>query len=175
MSAAPDPVKTTSRPVRHITIDSGRPYRDLRADYEHAVPHFDRLEAIGVVLSGAGWSAVEGLSSATAVNGFVNFFTFDPSPVMKLNGNDGNAATYLAGNIVAAEPGFRADPSCFLYIPLRLVIAEGAEGTGMFSFDHPEDLFAVFGEDAQNVGSHFAAALRTLLEKLDLPDDALAS
>jgi uncharacterized protein (DUF302 family) len=175
MTADPDPVQTTSRPVRHITLQSGRTYRDLRADYESAVPQFDRLEAIGVVLSGAGWGAIEGLSNATAVNGFVNFFTFDPSPVMKLNGNDKNATTYLAGNIVAAEPGFRADPSCFLYIPLRIVIAEGEDGNGTISFDHPEDLFAVFPDDAQEVGRHFAGALSALLESLDLPDGALTS
>jgi uncharacterized protein (DUF302 family) len=163
------PVQTKSRPVRHITIDGARPYAELRSDYERAVPHFDRLEAIGVVLSGAGWPAIEGLSRATASNGFVNFFAFDPSPVMRLNGNEGNATTYLAGNIVAAEPGFRADPSCFLYIPLRIVISEGAGGVGRLSFDHPNDLFGVFDAQARSVGEHFTSALGELLDHLGLP------
>jgi uncharacterized protein (DUF302 family) len=163
------PVSMQSRPVRHFTIDSGRPYAKLRADYEVAVPNFDRLEAIGVVLSGAGWEAIRGLSEATAVNGFVNFFVFDPSPVMKLNGNDGHGVTYLAGNIVAAEPGFRADPSCFLYVPLRIVITEGVDGAGRLSFDSPDDLFAVLGDAARAVGAHFTQALTGLLEHLELP------
>jgi hypothetical protein len=51
--------------VRHFDIDTGRPYDDYRAAYETAVPHFDRLEAIGVTLSGAGWTAIQGLSDAT--------------------------------------------------------------------------------------------------------------
>jgi uncharacterized protein (DUF302 family) len=163
------PVNVQTRPVRHFTIDSGRDYAQLRADYEAAVPNFDRLEAIGVVLSGAGWEAIRGLSQATAVNGFVNFFAFDPSPVMKLNGNDGHGVTYLAGNIVAAEPGFRANPACFLYIPLRIVITEGADGAGRLSFDSPDDLFAVFDDAARDVGAHFTRALAGLLEHLELP------
>jgi uncharacterized protein (DUF302 family) len=163
-------IETRSRPVRHFTIDSGMSFEELRSAYETAVPQFDRLEAIGVVLSGAGWQAIRGLSEATARNGLVNFFTFDPSPVMKLNGNTGHGVTYLAGNIVAAEPGFRADPSCFLYIPLRLVIVEGPDGGGRLSFDHPADLFAVLGTDAMRaVGDEFTKALVELLEHLQLP------
>jgi uncharacterized protein (DUF302 family) len=162
-------IDTQARSVRHFAIDSGRPYAELRADYESAVPAFDRLEAIGVTLSGAGWSAIRGLSQATAVNGFVNFFVFDPSPVMKLNGNTGHGVMYLAGNIVAAEPGFRADPSCFLYIPLRVAIAERPDGGGRLSFDSPDDLFAVFGDEARAVGVHFTRALADLLAHLDLP------
>jgi uncharacterized protein (DUF302 family) len=169
MSDGAATIETQARSVRHFAIDSGRPYAELRADYESAVPPFDRLEAIGVTLSGAGWSAIRGLSEATAVNGFVNFFVFDPSPVMKLNGNTGHGVTYLAGNIVAAEPGFRADPSCFLYIPLRIAIAERADGGGQLSFDSPNDLFGVFAQEARNVGRGFTKALAGLLGHLDLP------
>jgi hypothetical protein len=117
-----------ARTVHHIRIDSGRPYTQFRTDYETVVPSFDRLEAIGVVKSNAGWTAIESLSNATAIHGLVNFFTFDPSPVMKLHGNTGHAVTYLAGNIVKAERGFRIDPATFLYVPLRIVIAEGPAG-----------------------------------------------
>src|SRR6202453_4006294 len=117
-----------ARTVHHIRIDSGRPYAQFRTDYETVVPSFDRLEAIGVVKSDAGWTAIESLSDATATHGLVNFFTFDPSPVMKLNGNTGHGVTYLAGNIVDAEKGFRADPACFLYLPLRIVLSADADG-----------------------------------------------
>jgi hypothetical protein len=122
-----------ARTVRHFDIDTGRRYPDFRAAYETAVPHFDRLEAIGVALSGAGWSAVEELTDAAAPHGFVNFFTFDPSPVMAVNGHTGNGVTYLTGNIVKAEPGFGIDPSCFLYIPLRVAIAADSHGNAHLS------------------------------------------
>ena len=93
--------------------------------------------------SGGSWQAIRRLSEATAVNGFVNFFVFDPSPVMHLNdGSTGNAVTYLTGNIVQAEHGFRQLPGCFLYLPLRVVIADtDGDGEASLSIDHPADLY----------------------------------
>jgi hypothetical protein len=163
-------MEVEARTVRHFKIQTGCPYEEFRARYETAVPHFDRLEAIGVVLSGSGWDAIRRLSAATAVNGFVNFFTFDPSPVMKLNGNTGRGVTYLAGNIVEAERGFRLDPSCFLYIPLRVAIVENPDGDASLSFDHPADLFAVFGDSELDVvGEGFTHLWARLLDHLNLP------
>jgi hypothetical protein len=162
--------KTFARTVHHVTIETGRTFDDFRSAYEAAVPSFDRLEAVGVVLSGAGWDGIRGLSLATAVHGFVNFFTFDPSPVMKLNGNSRRAVTYLAGNIIEAEKGFRLDPSCFLYVPLRVVIAERSDGIAEMSFDQPDDLFSAFDNHAlQLVGKDFTSALAGLLAHLGLP------
>lgn len=165
-----DAVRIDSRPVRHAIIETGRPYEEFRAQYEQAVPHFDRLEAIGVVLSSAGWEGIKSLSAATAVHGFVNFFIFDPSPVMALNGNRGRAVTYLAGNIILAEQGFRLDPACFLYLPLRVIIAEGGDGNARLSIDFPGDLFAVYGRaELEEVGAVFAKEFAALLGHLGLP------
>jgi hypothetical protein len=149
---------------------TGRPYETFRAEYETAVPAFDRLEAIGVVNSGAGWPAIEGLSRNTAVHGFTNFFTFDPSPVMKLHGNTRRGVTYLTGNLVEAERGFRADPACFLYLPLRVVISEGPDGNAVLGLDVPADLFAVFdGEVLAAAGRQFTLAFGKLVAHLGLP------
>jgi len=163
-------ITVTPRTVRHIAIATGRPYEQFRAEYEAAVPAFDRLEAIGVVRSGAGWAAIEGLSRNTAAHGLVSFFTFDPSPVMKLNGSTRRGVTYLSGNIIEAEKGFRVDPSCFLYLPLRLVITEASDGTAMLGVDLPADLFSVFpGPELAEVGAEFTRTLGHLLGHLGLP------
>jgi uncharacterized protein (DUF302 family) len=165
-----EPSKVVPRTVRHITIETGRPYDVFRTDYEKAVPAFDRLEAIGVVASGAGWGGIRALSEATALHGFVNFFTFDPSPVMKQNGNTSRAVTYLTGNIVMAERGFRIDPSCFLYVPLRIVIAESVDGDARLSLDQPTDLFAIFHrEGLDEVAVEFGRVFALLLEHLGVP------
>ena len=165
-----DTITIRPRIVRHVSIDSGQPYADFRAAYETAVPAFDRLEAVGVVRSGAGWSGITALSDATAGNGLVNVFTFDPSPLMKLNGSTRQGVTYLAANIVRAERGFRVDPACFLYIPLRVMIAETEEGTGQISFDLPADLMAVFGQsDLDEVGAGSNKTLAALLKHLGVP------
>lgn len=164
-----DAITVHARTVRHIRIDSRRPYAQLRSAYETVVPAFGRLEAIGVAVSGAGWAGIEALSAATAINGLVNFFTFDPTPVMALNGNTGHTVTYLAGNIIKAEPGFRANPGSFLYIPLRIAISENDSGTGEISFDLPTDLFAALDDGhLAAVAREFNAALQRVLTLLDL-------
>jgi hypothetical protein len=71
----------------------------------------------------------------------VNFFVFDPSPVMHLNGSTGNAVTYMTGNIVKAEVGFREQPACFLYVPLRVVIAADDDGEAELTIDRPSICF----------------------------------
>jgi hypothetical protein len=168
-------ISARARSVRHFDIDTGRPYAEFRAAYEEAVPHFDRLEAVGVTLSGAGWAAIEGLTQATAPHGLVNFFAFDPSPVMALRGHSGQGVTYLAGNIVKAEPGFGIDPACFLYVPLRVAITQDGAGNAHLSFDHPDDLFAVFGHPALNeVAADFTRTFGELLGFLGLPSPAAA-
>jgi hypothetical protein len=134
------------------------------------VPAFDRLEAIGVVKSGAGWAGIESLSRNTAGRGLVSFFTFDPSPVMKLNGSIRRGVTYLSGNIIDAEKGFRADPACFLYLPVRVVISEASDGTAVLGLDAPADLFEVFpGPELAEVGAAFTRTLEQLLRHLGLP------
>jgi hypothetical protein len=166
----PDPqVTITPRTVRHVAIATGRPYETFRAEYETAVPPFDRLEAIGVVASGAGWPAIESLSRNTAVYGFVNFFTFDPSSVMKLNGNTRRGVTCLTGNIIEAEKGFRVDPACFLYLPLRVIISESPEGNAVLGIDVPADLLDPFGEQIGAVGRQFTLAFAKLVARLGLP------
>jgi uncharacterized protein (DUF302 family) len=164
-------VEVINRPVRQITIRTGRSWRQFRDDYERAVPLFDRLEAVGVARSGGDWEAIRQLSDVTAVNGFVNFSVFDPSPVMHVNGSTGNAVTYLTGNIVKAEPGFRRQPACFLHLPLRVVIAAADdEGEATLSVDHPADLFAAYSDAALDaVAAEFCAALAALLAHLGLP------
>jgi uncharacterized protein (DUF302 family) len=165
-----DAVQVSTREVRHIAVDTGRPWDEFKAAYEEIVPHFDRLEAIGVVLSQSGWEAIKRLSAATATNGLVNFFTFDPSPVMALNGHKGKGVTYLAGNIVKAEVGFATDPSCFLYIPLRIVISTtGPDTSAVLSFDHPRDLFAGFAAGLEAVTADFLETLASVLELLGVP------
>ena len=162
-------ITITPRTVRHVEIATGRPYEQFRGEYEAAVPAFDRLEAIGVVRSGAGWAGIENLSRNTAVHGLVSFFTFDPSPVMKLNGSTRRGVTYLSGNIVKAEKGFRIDPACFLYLPLRVVITEASDGTAVLSLDVPADLFDVFQRpELTEVGAEFARTFGQLLRHLGL-------
>jgi hypothetical protein len=165
-----DAVTIRPRIVRHVSIDSGQPYAAFRDTCETAVPAFDRLEAMGVVRSGAGWNGITALSDATAGQGLASVFTFDPSPLMTLNGNTRRGVTYLAANIIGAERGFRVDPASFLYIPLRIMISETEKGTGQISFDLPADQMTIFGHpELDHVGAGAGRTLAVLLDHLGVP------
>jgi hypothetical protein len=75
-----DAITIRPRSVRQVSIDSGQPYASFRAAYETAVPVFDRLEAAGVVRSGAGWSGITALSDATAGSSLVISSPSIPAP-----------------------------------------------------------------------------------------------
>jgi len=166
----PKDVQIVTRPVRQITINTGRRWAEFRGDYERLVPSFEHLEAIRVVLGDSGWDAIERLSEAMVTNGFVNFFIFEPSQVMHLDGSAGNAVTYMTGNIVKAEPGLRERPGCLIYIPLRVVIAAGRDTEAQLTIDHPADLFAAYGDPAlDHVAAEICMDFADLLGQLGAP------
>jgi hypothetical protein len=163
-------IRVQSRVVRQLTIDAGRPFDVLRSAYEKAVPRFDHLEAMGVAVSGGGWEGITSLSEATAVHGLVSFFAFDPSPVMCLNGSSRRAVTYLSGNIIRLEPAFQVNPSCLLYVPLRVVIAERDADNSELSLDVPSDLLSAFADETlRTVAQSFDQVLAELFQHLALP------
>ena len=166
----PKDVQIVTRPVRQITINTGRPWAEFRGDYERAVPSLDRLEAIRVVLGDGSWHAMERLSDAPATNGFVNFYMLESSAAMHLNGSAANAVTYMTGNIVKAELGFRKRPGCLIYIPLRIVISAGLNNEAQLTIDHPSDLFAAYGDPAlDHVAAEICTDFADLLGQLGAP------
>jgi uncharacterized protein (DUF302 family) len=163
-------IRVVPRVVRQLTIDADRPFDIMRESYEKAVPPFDRMEAIGVTVSGGGWEGITHLSEATALHGLVTFFTFDPSPVMRLNGATRRAVTYVSGNIVKAEKGFRINPACIVYLPLRVVIAECDEDNSELTIDWPSDLISAFSDTGMSdVAQDFNRTIADLFEHLALP------
>lgn len=65
---------------------------------------------------------------------------------------------------------FRADPACFLYLPLRVVITEASDGSAVLGLDAPADLFDVFQRpELTEVGAEFTGTLGQLLRHLGLP------
>ena len=89
---------------------------------------------------------------------------------MKLHGSTRRGVTYLSGNIIEAEKGFRVDPACFLYLPLRVVITEACDGTAVLGLDLPADLFGVFSDpQLTEAGQKFTWLLGELLRHLRLP------
>lgn len=164
-----DMATTIPHVVNRLVIDSDDTFDEMRQRYESLVPTIDFADFAEVIATGD-LSRVQQYTAEHAPNSFVNFWTLDPMPMMRLAGNQQRAITYLMGNNVIAETMFRHDPGIILYAPLRTAIYEDTLGRAYFSIDQPSSKFASFG-DARiaSVGVHLDAKLANLLQLMALP------
>jgi hypothetical protein len=161
--------ETISHVVNRFVIDSQDTFDDLRQRYESLVPTIDFAE-LAQVIATADLSRVQQYTAEHAPNSFVNFWTLDPMPMMRLAGNQQRAITYVMGNNVIAETMFRHDPGIILYAPLRTAIYETASGGVQFSIDQPSSKFASFGDTRiASVGVQLDAKVARLLQLMSLP------
>jgi len=155
--------------VNRFVINSERTFDDLRQNYESLVPTVDFAELVEVIATGD-LSQVEKYTAEHAPHSFVNFWTLDPMPMMRIAGNQQRAITYLMGNKVIAETMFRHDPGIILYAPLRTAIYEDTQGRAHFSVDQPSSKFASFGDTRiAGVGAQLDAKVARLLQLMSLP------
>jgi Domain of unknown function DUF302 len=161
--------KTIPHIVNRFVIDSEETFDDMRQNYESLVPTIDFAELAEVIATGD-LARVQQYTGEHAPHSFVNFWTLDPMPMMRLAGNQQRAITYMMGNNVIAETMFRHDPGIILYAPLRTAIYEDTQGRAHFSIDQPSSKFASFGDTRiAAVGAELDAKVARLLQLLSLP------
>jgi hypothetical protein len=169
--------ETISHVVNRFVIDSQDTFDDLRQRYESLVPTIDFAELTEMIATGD-LARVQQYTADQAPHSFVNFWTLDPMPMMRLAGNQQRAITYLMGNNVIAETMFRHDPGIILYAPLRTAIYEDIHGRARLSIDQPSSKFASFGDTRiASVGAQLDAKLAKLLRlmSLQVPPELVAS
>ena len=161
--------KTIPHLVNRFVIDTDETFDHVRRQFESLVPTIDFAELTDAIESGD-LSRVRRYTAEHAPHSFVNFWTFDPTPMMALAGHPTRAITYMMGNNVIAETMFRHDPGVMLYAPLRTAIYEDADGTVHLSIDQPSSRFASFGDSRiAEVGAQLDAKLAALLRLLGVP------
>jgi hypothetical protein len=161
--------KTISHLVNRFDIESDDSFDEVRRSYESLVPTIDFSELTEVIESGD-LTRVKQYTAAHAPHSFVNFWTFDPSPMMQLVGHRTRAITYMMGNNVIVETMFRHDAGVLLYAPLRTAIYEDTAGRVHFGIDQPSSKFASFGDPRiSEVGFRLDVKLAALLRLLKLP------
>ncbi|MGX9672631.1 DUF302 domain-containing protein [Mycobacterium sp. HM-7] len=159
---------TITHQVNRFVLDTDDTFDGLRQRFETLIPTVDFAELTDVIESGD-LEAVRRYTAARAPHSFVNFWAFDPTPMMALAGNRTRAVTYMMGNNVIAETMFRHDPGVMLYAPLRTAIYEDADGTVRLSIDQPSSKFASFGDpQIAAVGRQLDGKLAELLRLLGL-------
>jgi Domain of unknown function DUF302 len=155
--------------VNRLVIDTEETFDEVRQRYESLVPTIDFAELVEVIGTGD-LARVQQYTAEHAPNSFVNFWTLDPMPMMRLAGNQRRAITYMMGNNVIAETMFRHDPGIILYAPLRTAIYEAVSGGVQFSIDQPSSKFASFGDTRiAEVGAQLDAKVAELLRLMSLP------
>jgi hypothetical protein len=161
--------RTISHLVNRLVIDTGDQFDDVRQRYEALVPTIDFAE-LTILIEAGDLARVQQYTAEHAPHSFVNFWTFDPTPMMNLVGHRTQAITYMMGNNVTVETMFRHDPGVMLYAPMRTVIYEDAAGRVHLSVDQPSSRFASFGDPRiTEVGLQLDLKLAALLQQLGVP------
>jgi hypothetical protein len=137
--------KTIAHLVNRFVIDTDDTFDDIRQRFESLVPTIDFAELTDLIEAGD-LAHVQRYTAEHAPHSFVNFWTFDPTPMMKLVGHRTRAITYMVGNNVIVETMFRHEPGVMLYAPLRTAIYEDNAGHVHLSIDQPSSKFASFGD-----------------------------
>jgi hypothetical protein len=159
---------TISHQVNRFDIESDELFDELRWSYESLVPTIDFVKLTEVIESGD-LARVKQYTAAHAPHSFVNFWTFDPTPMMQLVDHRTRAITYMMGNNVIVEKMFRHDAGVMLYAPLRTAIYEDTAGRVHFGIDQPSSKFASFGDPRiSEVGVQLDVKLAALLHLLKL-------
>jgi hypothetical protein len=160
--------KTIPHLVNRFVIDTDDAFDDVRQRFEYLVPTIDFAELTEVIQAGD-LSRVQQYTAEHAPHSFINFWTFDPTPMMTLIGHRTRAITYMVGNNVIVETMFRHDPGVMLYAPLRTAIYEDNAGRVHVSIDQPSSKFASFGDPRiAEVGAALDAKLAALLRLMPL-------
>ena len=166
---SPTRTHTVSHPVNRLVIDADAGFDDLRGRYESLVPDID-MDALTVLIEKGDLDEVRRYTAERAPHTFVRFWTFDPTPMMRLAGHHVDMMTYMMGNNVVVETMFRHDPAVMLYAPLRTAIYQDFAGATHFSIDQPSTRFASFGDPRiTEVGRLLDTKVADLLQLLDLP------
>jgi hypothetical protein len=149
-------------------IDADAGFDDLRRRYESLVPVIDP-DALRALTEKGDIDEVVRYTAEHTPHTFARFWTFDPTPMMRLLGHQTQVMTYMMGNNVIVETMYRHDPAVMLYAPLRTAIYEDSAGATHFSIDQPSTRFASFGDpQITEVGLQLDKKLAALLQLLDL-------
>jgi len=152
-----------------LVIDTGAGFEDVVQRYESRVPTIDFAELTKLVIAGD-LARVKQYTAEHAPYSFVNFWKFDPTPMMRMFGHRTSAITYMMGNNVIVETMFRHDPGVMLYAPLRTAIYQDAAEHTHLSIDLPSSRFASFGDPRiAAVGLELDTKLAELLTVMSLP------
>ncbi|GIT79587.1 hypothetical protein LLS1_12560 [Leifsonia sp. LS1] len=153
--------------VNRIELEAEAPFVALRAALEREVPALDEKRVASLLRAGASWAELT--REVSGPSGLLRFWSYDPTPVMRVGGADLPAAGYALGDYVTAARMFRHDPGTALYAPARLELHARGSRT-VLAFDQPSSALRTFGNNKiTQAAFELDRLLGDLLEDLGLP------
>jgi hypothetical protein len=161
--ADPSPPTLTSRTVtvEHIRIESSKPFRDVYAALERAVPRLDpgilKLLADG---------NIERVDHEREHGPELSIFLVrDHGTLLQIADRARDARQYDIGNPITASLMTRHQLAAAQYAPIRVVLYESEAGHAVFEYDQPSSVFGQFGDAQVSVVARGldAAVARVLL------------
>jgi hypothetical protein len=144
--ADPPPPTLTSRSVtvEHIRIESSKPFPEVCAALERAVPRLD--PGILKLLADGDSERVDHEREHGPELSI--FLVRDHGTLLQIAGRARNARQYDIGNPITASLMTRHQLAGAQYAPIRVVLYENEAGHAVFEYDQPTSVFGQFG-DAQ--------------------------
>jgi uncharacterized protein (DUF302 family) len=143
------PPTITSRitTAEHIRIESSKPFRDVCAALERAVPPLDpgilKLLAIG---------DIERVDDEREHGPELSIFLVrDHGALLQIAGRARNALQYDIGNPITASLMTRHQLAAAQYAPIRVVLYENEAGHAVFEYDRPSSVFGQFDDEQVSV------------------------
>lgn len=162
-------VRRIAHSVNRFVIEVDDTFENVRRRFEELVPDIDLAVLTDIIKTGD-LAAVKRYTAGRTPNSFANFWSFNPTGMMKLRGNSTRAVTYMVGNNVIAETMFRHDAGVMLYAPIRVAFYTDAEDRTFLSVDQPSMHFDSFDNpEITAVGRLLDSKLAAVLGLLGVP------
>jgi|ERR1700722_7420996 uncharacterized protein (DUF302 family) len=140
------PVTATSKlnQIEHVTIESGKPFDEVRSALESSVPPFDQKMWEFVRAADA-----EGLKKHLEAGPELAILASrDHGALLQVAGPAQRAMQYDIGNPLTATKMTRHVLAAGLYAPIRVILYEAEDGRTRFEYDRPLSTFGQFGDEA---------------------------
>jgi uncharacterized protein (DUF302 family) len=146
--------------VKHVRIEAGKPFADVKAALEALVPQLDPTIPEALRQGDIG-RATEALQRGPEL---AIFNSRDHGALLQIAGQRRNAVQYDIGNPLTATRMTQHELPAALYAPLRVLLYENEAGCAVFEYDLPSSLFGQFGDDRVTaVGRELDAKLENVL------------
>ena len=135
-------METTTVPVSHVRVDTGKGFAEVAKGLENQLGRFDA--GVFRSLPAEPEEAARRIGAMAGPGGFMLFGTMDHGPLLSLSGKPARAVQYVIGNPLFAVQMTRHNVASGLYAPLRLLVYENEEGKTCLEYDRPSSLFGQF-------------------------------